>query len=109
MLITVVILTFIQFYNEFLEALIIYLKPARDGLAVGIRALNDAAYATTIIFATGNVGAARDPLLRRSCFRRGPPPLTGFGGQSLICENTKGHERGRYCSFVTFVDRPSSG
>lgn len=52
--ITVVILTFMQYYNEFLEALV-YLKPATWTLAVGIRAMNDQYYATSweIVFATG--------------------------------------------------------
>jgi multiple sugar transport system permease protein len=52
--ITVVILTFIQYYNEFLEALV-YLRPATWTLAVGIRAMNDQFYATSweIVFATG--------------------------------------------------------
>lgn len=52
--ITVVILTFIQYYNEFLEALV-YLKPATWTLAVGIRAMNDQFYATSweLVFATG--------------------------------------------------------
>lgn len=44
--ITVAILTFIQYYNEFLEALV-FLKPDTWTLAVGIRAVNDAYYATS--------------------------------------------------------------
>ncbi|MCB0151196.1 MAG: carbohydrate ABC transporter permease, partial [Caldilineaceae bacterium] len=83
-LITVVILTFIQFYNEFLEALI-YLKPATWTLAVGIRALNDAAYATSweIIFATGTFMLAPLVILffaAQRYFVEGIA-LTGFGGR----------------------------
>ncbi|MCB0065946.1 MAG: carbohydrate ABC transporter permease [Caldilineaceae bacterium] len=83
-LITVVILTFIQFYNEFLEALI-YLKPATWTLAVGIRALNDAAYATSweIIFATGTFMLAPLVILffaAQRYFVEGNA-LTGFGGR----------------------------
>ncbi len=83
-LITVVILTFIQFYNEFLEALI-YLKPATWTLAVGIRAMNDAAYATSweIIFATGTFMLAPLVILffaAQRYFVEGIA-LTGFGGR----------------------------
>ena len=83
-IITVVILTFIQFYNEFLEALI-YLKPATWTLAVGIRAMNDAAYATTweLVFATGTFMLA--PLIiiffaAQRYFVEGVT-FSGFGGR----------------------------
>jgi ABC-type glycerol-3-phosphate transport system permease component len=53
-MITVIILAFMQVYNDFLEPLV-YLKPATWTLAVGIRAMNDSAYATSweLVFATG--------------------------------------------------------
>jgi ABC-type glycerol-3-phosphate transport system permease component len=53
-MITVMILAFMQVYNDFLEPLV-YLKPATWTLAVGIRAMNDSAYATSweLVFATG--------------------------------------------------------
>jgi ABC-type glycerol-3-phosphate transport system permease component len=83
-LITVVILTFIQFYNEFLEALI-YLKPATWTLAVGIRAMNDAGYATSweLVFASGTFMLA--PLIivffaAQRYFVEGVA-LSGFGGR----------------------------
>ena len=83
-IITVVILTFIQFYNEFLEALI-YLKPATWTLAVGIRAMNDAAYATSweLVFATGTFMLA--PLIiiffaAQRYFVEGST-FSGFGGR----------------------------
>lgn len=83
-LITVILLTFIQFYNEFLEALV-YLKPATWTLAVGIRAMNDAAYATSweLVFATGTFMLA--PLIilffvAQRYFVQGVT-LTGFGGR----------------------------
>jgi multiple sugar transport system permease protein len=83
-LITVVLLTFIQFYNEFLEALV-YLKPATWTLAVGIRAMNDAAYATSweLVFATGTFMLAPIIILffvAQRYFVQGVT-LTGFGGR----------------------------
>lgn len=82
--ITVVILTFIQYYNEFLEALI-YLKPATWTLAVGIRAMNDQYYATSweTVFATGTFMLA--PLVflffaAQRYFVEGVA-LSGFGGR----------------------------
>jgi len=82
--ITVVILTFIQYYNEFLEALV-YLKPATWTLAVGIRAMNDQFYATSweIVFATGTFMLA--PLViiffaAQRYFVEGVT-LSGFGGR----------------------------
>lgn len=83
-LITVILLTFIQFYNEFLEALV-YLKPATWTLAVGIRAMNDAAYATSweLVFATGTFMLAPVIILffvAQRYFVQGVT-LTGFGGR----------------------------
>ncbi|MBK8047459.1 MAG: carbohydrate ABC transporter permease [Anaerolineales bacterium] len=83
-LITVILLTFIQFYNEFLEALV-YLKPATWTLAVGIRAMNDAAYATSweLVFATGTFMLAPIIILffvAQRYFVQGVT-LTGFGGR----------------------------
>jgi ABC-type glycerol-3-phosphate transport system permease component len=82
--ITVVILTFIQYYNEFLEALV-YLKPATWTLAVGIRAMNDQFYATSweIVFATGTFMLAPLVLLffaAQRYFVEGVA-LSGFGGR----------------------------
>ncbi|RME60619.1 MAG: carbohydrate ABC transporter permease, partial [Caldilineae bacterium] len=79
---TVVIFTFIYYYNDFLEPLV-YLKPKTWTMAVGIRALNDAAYATSweIVFATGTFMLA--PLVvvffaAQRYFVQGIA-LTGFG------------------------------
>ncbi len=82
--ITVVILTFIQYYNEFLEALI-YLKPATWTLAVGIRAMNDQFYATSweTVFATGTFMLAPLVILffaAQRYFIEGVA-LSGFGGR----------------------------
>ncbi len=82
--ITVVILTFIQYYNEFLEALI-YLKPATWTLAVGIRAMNDQFYATSweTVFATGTFMLAPLVILffaAQRYFVEGVA-LSGFGGR----------------------------
>lgn len=82
--ITVVILTFIQYYNEFLEALV-YLKPATWTLAVGIRAMNDQFYATSweIVFATGTFMLAPIVILffaAQRYFVEGVT-LSGFGGR----------------------------
>jgi len=83
-IITVVILTFIQFYNEFLEALI-YLKPATWTLAVGIRAMNDAAYATSweLVFATGTFMLAPLIIIFFAAQRYFVEGITfsGFGGR----------------------------
>ena len=83
-IITVVVLTFIQFYNEFLEALI-YLKPETWTLAVGIRALNDAAYATSweIVFATGTFMLAPMVIIFFAAQRYFVEGVTmsGFGGR----------------------------
>ncbi len=81
---TVVILTFMQFYNEFLEALV-YLRPQTWTLAVGIRAMNDAAYATTweLVFATGTFMLAPMVILffaAQRYFVEGVA-LSGFGGR----------------------------
>ncbi|MBX3015683.1 MAG: carbohydrate ABC transporter permease [Caldilineaceae bacterium] len=83
-MITVVILTFMQFYNEFLEALI-YLKPNTWTLAVGIRAMNDAAYATSweLVFATGTFMLAPMVIIffaAQRYFVEGVT-LSGFGGR----------------------------
>ena len=83
-MITVIILTFMQFYNEFLEALV-YLKPNTWTLAVGIRAMNDAAYATSweIVFATGTLMLAPMVLIffaAQRYFVEGVT-LSGFGGR----------------------------
>ena len=83
-MITVVILTFMQFYNEFLEALI-YLKPATWTLAVGIRAMNDSAYATNweLVFATGTFMLAPMVVIffaAQRYFVEGVT-LSGFGGR----------------------------
>ncbi len=82
--ISVVVLAFIQFYNEFLEALI-FLKPATWTLAVGIRAMNDAAYATSweLVFATGTFMLAPVVILffaAQRYFVEGVA-LSGFGGR----------------------------
>lgn len=82
--ISVVILTFIQYYNEFLEALV-YLKPATWTLAVGIRAMNDQGYATNweIVFATGVFMLAPLVILffaAQRYFVEGVA-LSGFGGR----------------------------
>lgn len=82
--ITVVILTFIQYYNEFLEALV-YLKPSTWTLAVGIRAMNDQFYATSweIVFATGTFMLAPIVILffaAQRYFVEGVT-LSGFGGR----------------------------
>jgi multiple sugar transport system permease protein len=82
--ITVVILTFIQYYNEFLEALV-YLKPATWTLAVGIRAMNDQFYATSweIVFATGTFMLAPIVIIffaAQRYFVEGVT-LSGFGGR----------------------------
>jgi ABC-type glycerol-3-phosphate transport system permease component len=81
---TVVIFTFIYYYNDFLEPLV-YLKPATWTLAVGIRAMNDAAYATSweIVFATGTFMLAPLVVLffaAQRYFVEGIA-LTGFGGR----------------------------
>lgn len=83
-MITVLILTFMQFYNEFLEALV-YLKPNTWTLAVGIRAMNDAAYATSweIVFATGTLMLAPMVIIffaAQRYFVEGVT-LSGFGGR----------------------------
>ncbi len=83
-LITVLILTFMQFYNEFLEPLI-YLKPATWTLAVGIRAMNDSAYATNweLVFATGTFMLAPMVIIffaAQRYFVEGVT-LSGFGGR----------------------------
>jgi multiple sugar transport system permease protein len=83
-IITVVVLTFMQFYNEFLEALI-YLKPETWTLAVGIRAMNDAAYATSweLVFATGVFMLAPMVILffaAQRYFVEGAT-MSGFGGR----------------------------
>jgi multiple sugar transport system permease protein len=83
-IITVVVLTFIQFYNEFLEALV-YLKPETWTLAVGIRAMNDAAYATTweLVFATGTFMLAPMVIIffaAQRYFVEGAT-MSGFGGR----------------------------
>ncbi|MCL4861434.1 MAG: carbohydrate ABC transporter permease [Caldilineaceae bacterium] len=83
-IITVVVLTFMQLYNEFLEALI-YLKPETWTLAVGIRAMNDAAYATSweLVFATGVFMLAPMVILffaAQRYFVEGAT-LSGFGGR----------------------------
>jgi multiple sugar transport system permease protein len=83
-IITVVVLTFMQFYNEFLEALV-YLKPATWTLAVGIRAMNDAAYATSweLVFATGAFMLAPMVIIffaAQRYFVEGAT-LSGFGGR----------------------------
>ncbi len=82
--ITVVILTFIQYYNEFLEALV-YLKPRTWTLAVGIRAMNDQFYATSweLVFATGTFMLAPLVILffaAQRYFVEGVA-LSGFGGR----------------------------
>ena len=82
--ITVVILTFIQYYNEFLEALI-YLRPSTWTLAVGIRAMNDQYYATSweTVFATGTFMLAPLVILffaAQRYFVEGVA-LSGFGGR----------------------------
>lgn len=82
--ITVVILTFIQYYNEFLEALV-YLKPATWTLAVGIRAMNDNFYATSweLVFATGTFMLAPVIIIffiAQRYFVQGVT-FTGFGGR----------------------------
>ncbi len=82
--ITVVLLTFIQYYNEFLDALV-YLKPATWTLAVGIRAMNDQGYATNweIVFATGTFMLAPLVILffaAQRYFVEGVA-LSGFGGR----------------------------
>lgn len=83
-IITVVILTFMQVYNEFLEPLV-YLKPATWTLAVGIRAMNDSAYANTweIVFATGTFMLAPMVVIffvAQRYFVEGVT-LSGFGGR----------------------------
>ena len=83
-MITVVILTFMQLYNEFLEALI-YLKPNTWTLAVGIRAMNDSAYATSweLVFATGTFMLAPMVIIffaAQRYFVEGVT-LSGFGGR----------------------------
>lgn len=82
--ITVVLLTFIQYYNEFLEALV-YLRPATWTLAVGIRAMNDQYYSTTweIVFATGTFMLAPMVIIffaAQRYFVEGVT-LSGFGGR----------------------------
>lgn len=82
--ITVAILSFIQYYNEFLEALV-YLKPATWTLAVGIRAINDASYATSweTVFAMGTFMLAPLVILffaAQRYFVEGVA-LSGFGGR----------------------------
>jgi ABC-type glycerol-3-phosphate transport system permease component len=82
--ITVVLLTFIQYYNEFLDALV-YLKPATWTLAVGIRAMNNQGYATNweIVFATGTFMLAPLVILffaAQRYFVEGVA-LSGFGGR----------------------------
>jgi ABC-type glycerol-3-phosphate transport system permease component len=82
--ITVVLLTFIQYYNEFLEALV-YLKPNTWTLAVGIRAMNDQYYATSweTVFATGVFMLAPIVILffaAQRYFVEGVA-LSGFGGR----------------------------
>ena len=83
-LITVLILTFMQFYNEFLEPLV-YLKPTTWTLAVGIRAMNDSAYATNweLVFATGTFMLAPMVIIffaAQRYFVEGVT-LSGFGGR----------------------------
>lgn len=83
-IITVVVLTFIQYYNEFLEALI-YLRPETWTLAVGIRAMNDAGYATSweLVFATGTFMLAPMVVIffaAQRYFVEGVT-LSGFGGR----------------------------
>ncbi len=83
-LISVIILTFLQFYNEFLEALV-YLKPATWTLAVGIRAMNDTGYATAweLVFATSTFMLAPVVILffaTQRYFVEGVT-LSGFGGR----------------------------
>ncbi len=83
-LITVVILSFMQFYNDFLEPLV-YLKPATWTLAVGIRAINDSAYATSweLVFATGTFMLAPMVIIffiAQRYFVEGVT-LSGFGGR----------------------------
>jgi multiple sugar transport system permease protein len=82
--ITVAILTFIQYYNEFLEALV-YLKPKTWTLAVGIRAMNDQFYATSweLVFATGTFMLIPVVILffaAQRYFVEGVT-LSGFGGK----------------------------
>lgn len=83
-IISVVIFTFIYFYNDFLEPLV-YLKPSTWTLAVGIRALNDAAYATSweIVFATGTFMLAPVVILFFAAQRYFVEGMTfsGFGGR----------------------------
>ncbi len=83
-MITLVILTFMQVYNEFLEPLV-YLKPTTWTLAVGIRAMNDAAYATSweLVFATGTFMLAPMVIIffaAQRYFVEGVT-LSGFGGR----------------------------
>mgnify|MGYP001227089134 FL=1 len=83
-MITVVILSFMQFYNDFLEPLV-YLKPATWTLAVGIRAINDSAYATSweLVFATGTFMLAPMVVIffiAQRYFVEGVT-LSGFGGR----------------------------
>jgi len=83
-MITVVILSFMQFYNDFLEPLV-YLKPATWTLAVGIRAMNDSAYATSweLVFATGTFMLAPMVIIffiAQRYFVEGVT-LSGFGGR----------------------------
>ncbi len=83
-MITVVILSFMQVYNDFLEPLI-YLKPSTWTLAVGIRAINDSAYATSweLVFATGTFMLAPMVLIffvAQRYFVEGVT-LSGFGGR----------------------------
>ena len=83
-MITVVILTFMQVYNEFLEPLV-YLKPATWTLAVGIRAMNDSAYANTweLVFATGTFMLAPMVVIFFAAQRYFVEGVTmsGFGGR----------------------------
>ena len=83
-MITVVILTFIQYYNEFLEALV-FLKPATWTLAVGIRAVNDAYYATSweTVFSMGTFMLIPLVVLFFAAQRYfvGGVALSGFGGR----------------------------
>ncbi|HRW04131.1 MAG TPA: carbohydrate ABC transporter permease [Caldilineaceae bacterium] len=83
-MITVIILSFMQFYNDFLEPLV-YLKPATWTLAVGIRAINDSAYATSweLVFATGTFMLAPMVVIffvAQRYFVEGVT-LSGFGGR----------------------------
>ncbi|MEZ4658937.1 MAG: carbohydrate ABC transporter permease [Caldilineaceae bacterium] len=83
-LITVIILSFMQVYNDFLEPLV-YLKPATWTLAVGIRAMNDSAYATSweLVFATGTFMLAPMVIIffaAQRYFVEGVT-LSGFGGR----------------------------